>query len=248
MTLFFLCFIPLFFIACPMEDQSDNNEKTKITNEDGVFTLEVTIRDGEKKYFSLSTGEEVTGDARFTPAWDIAFERPRLIYTNSGDSAQALASGGGGGIWHTDKIVLADVTLDDAVKDDPFYKDYNADTSRWITNMIGQVSRPLNVMTYLGYMNEDEKGIDGKSAEGVFSMYYKYDKKQFYSNEFDENGDMFMPPHFTPTMRVYIIRHGNGAEYSKVQISEYFGNYDADSSVTTYGGDNYKVTWQTFEE
>jgi hypothetical protein len=35
-----------------------------------------------------------------------------------------------------------------------------------------------------------------------------------------------MPPNYTPTYRVYIVRHGNGTDYSKVQINEVYLEYD----------------------
>ncbi|MDR2606812.1 MAG: hypothetical protein LBC57_00345, partial [Treponema sp.] len=39
-------------------------------------------------YYSLRTGQRVADAA--SREWDIGFERPRLIYTNSGETAAAL--------------------------------------------------------------------------------------------------------------------------------------------------------------
>jgi hypothetical protein len=203
-----------------------------------VYTLEFTIKDGEKKYFSLSTGEEVSGEDRFTQAWDIAFEGTRLIHTNSGDTAKALSSGGMGAVWHTDKTVFEDVTMADAVKDDPFYKDYNTDTTRWLNNMMGIAARRVNVMSYAGYVDEDKPAKNGMTEATHFDIHHKYDKKQFYANTFQADGSMTMPPDFYTTMQVYIIKHGTGTEHSKVQVTEFTREF--------WESDTYKVIWKTF--
>ncbi|MDR1507450.1 MAG: hypothetical protein LBI67_10160 [Treponema sp.] len=51
-------------------------------------------------------------------------------------------------------------------------------------------------------------------------MPYLFDRKQFFSMK-------GMPPNYTPNYRVYIIRHGNGTDYSKVQISDVYLEYDS---------------------
>jgi hypothetical protein len=44
---------------------------------------------------------------------------------------------------------------------------------------------------------------------------YNFDKKQAYRMT-------GMPPNYTPTKQVYIVRHGDGEGYSKVQLSEVY--------------------------
>jgi hypothetical protein len=52
---------------------------------------------------------------------------------------------------------------------------------------------------------------------GDMAVYSPYDfnKKQAYRM-------VGMPPNYTPTSQVYIIRHGDGEQYSKVQVSEVY--------------------------
>jgi hypothetical protein len=196
----------LFFLGCP----TDPGDEPNYGGEAKTLAFELAAA-GDVKYYSLSTQEEVTDPA--SKAWDIAFENSRVVYTNSGATATALNSGGQGGVWHTDKVKLEDVTQDDAIKDDPLYGPYNEDTIRYITGMGGAAPRRINVMTFVGYNNEDEN--DGLSADKVFSASYKYDKKQFYIMV------SMQPLQIDPTNQVYIIRHGDGQHYSKIQISTY---------------------------
>ncbi|MDR3171921.1 MAG: HmuY family protein, partial [Treponema sp.] len=44
------------------------------------------ITEGVTKYYSLTTGEEVSGADIKTGKWDISFTRTRLIQTNSGST------------------------------------------------------------------------------------------------------------------------------------------------------------------
>jgi hypothetical protein len=243
--------LAFFLAACDMGNNNDNSDNggdgKKITiekTENGVYTLEFTLKDGEDIYLSLSTGEEITGDDRFTQAWDVAFHGTRTIWTNSGDSAKTLSSGGQGAVWHTDKTVFEDVVLTDAVKDDPFYTVYNEDIFRWTSNMEGITRRRINVMTYIGYQDEDKPASNGMTEGTYFKIYYTYNKKAFYSNTFQDDGSMTMPPNFYTTNQVYIIKHGTGTEYSKLQITEF-----KRKSVLVDGiaEDTYKVIWKMFD-
>jgi hypothetical protein len=241
-----LAICAILFAACPnpADDGGDDEVETSLVKEaNGVMTLRFTVLHGETRYFSLGTGDEITDPHSLD--WDIAFENSRLIYINGGDTARALATGGYGAVWHTDKG-FDETTPEDAVTDDPFYKTYNADVYRWTTNMTGVNRRRINVMTYAGYGNDNDytaKGekIDGLTEETCFDIWYKYNKKQFYKNGFDETGMMLMPPVFEVTNQVYIIRHGNGADQSKVEITEFLRAYATQI-------DTYTIKWQTFEE
>jgi hypothetical protein len=193
-----------FFAGCPT-DPAD--EEPNYGGDVDAFAFELTAA-GEIKYYSLSTREEVADPAG--NAWDIAFENSRLVYTNSGATAVTLSSGGQGGVWHTDKLDLEGVTQNDAIKDDPLYGPYNEDVIRYVGPMTGSATpRRINVMTFVGYNNEETN--DG-SEDKPFSSSYLYDKKQFY--------DMvsMQPLQIDDTNQVYIVRHGDGQHYSKIQI------------------------------
>ncbi|MDR1949386.1 MAG: hypothetical protein LBQ38_08340 [Spirochaetaceae bacterium] len=237
-----VCFLLVLVLSgCPNPaDDTSNNEKeeeTAITKaQDGTYTLSFTVTGEEVKYFNLGTGEEVTDPAKIKSAdWDIAFQGTRLVYTNSGDTALALDSGGFGGVWHVNSTDFDPVTLSDAVNldfdtlqdvaDNPFYTPYNRDIKRWEWNMSGAYERRLNVITFKGYDNENQ-ATAGLTQETAFSLGYLYDKKQFYYNPPLPNGGLRMPPDFRATNQVYIVRHGNGADYSKVQISRFVRHYN----------------------
>jgi hypothetical protein len=181
-------------------------------------------------YYSLTTGQKVTDPA--SQDWDIGFERPRLIYTNSGETAGTLVSGGLGGVWHTEKTDFAEITQADAVRNDPLYGPYQRDTTRWIEGaMLRPVSlRRINMMTFTGYGNEAKN--DGKTRASAFSASFSYNKKQFYSAR-------GMPPSYTLTNRVYIVRHGDGKGESKIQIRA----YESQSRKDT---DRYTIAYQNF--
>jgi hypothetical protein len=201
------------------------------------------------KYYSLSTGEEVTDPADIASnKWDIAFSRTRLVLTNSGDTAESLSSGGDGGVWYTDKTVLADVALGDQINpegtDYDILKDYTTDKLRYtrIDMTPGTLGTPsqltLNVMSYVGYRNEATAA--GTQADPFTStdpdnpMPYLYNKKEYYT------GSTGMPPVFGNTNQVYIIRHGDGAHYSKIQITyEYI-------SLPTPASDTWGIAYQNF--
>jgi hypothetical protein len=225
------------FLACPTEPEDDPNYGK---GEAKTLNISVAATDGTV-YYSLSTGEQVTGDAIGTNAWDIAFKRSRLIFTNSGptpeykgaDDAPYVNSTGSGGVWHVEKTDFADVTDDDAVEDDSLYTPYNKDVVRYVTGMGGSAAASrLNVMTFVGYSNESEN--DGLSQEKNFSAPYSYDKKQYYVGA-------GMPPKFDVTNQIYIIKHGDGSTYSKVQVTAYASNTADGASI-----DEYQIKYQNF--
>jgi hypothetical protein len=63
-------------------------------------------------------------------------------------------------------------------------------------------------------------------------------KQQFYYNPPMPDGSLRMSPDFRPAGRVYIIRHGNGAEYSKLPIGGFIrgGCYPAGGDRAGKGG------------
>jgi hypothetical protein len=76
------------------------------------------------------------------------------------------------------------------------------------------------VITYAGYPSGD-----GLTPETRFEYYmpgdmaiyqpYDFNKKQSYTMR-------SMPPNYTPTRQVYIVRHGDGVGHSKLQMSELY--------------------------
>jgi hypothetical protein len=201
------------------------------------------------RYYSLSTGLEVTDPAKIASKdWDLAFERSRFVYTNSGATATDLNSNGNGGVWHTDKEVLADVVKNDAIENDPLYGPYNTDVIRWRGGMGGATEVRLNILTYVGYGNEaDQEGQDpatagdGLTEEKAFSAPYEYNKKQFYTT--------ITPTTYRAVPQVYIIKHGDGVHYSKIQFDKYESHSDvadAPEGAPAAAFDHYEISYQNF--
>jgi hypothetical protein len=205
------------FIGCKEEEDSPN-----LGGDAKELVVELAAAN-DIKYYSLSTGAEVTGAAIESGAWDIAFLNSRKIYTNSGASKKGT---GDGGIWHTDKTSFADVSSDDAIKNDPVYGAYNVDVKRWVAGMSAASESILNVSTYVGYDNEGT--ADGTTSDKAFSASYKYNKKQFYVMV------SMQPLTIDPTLQVYIVKHADGTHYSKVQITEYERAAPKDTYLVTY--------------
>jgi hypothetical protein len=219
----------LCFTGCPVEAEDEGGaliEASMPINTAGF---------SERHYYNLSTGEEVTNPGG--GSWDIALESSFgafFVLTNSGVTAAETepASSGLGGVWFTDStdfgaITSADQKVVPAAGSE--YAPYTADVYRYAMVMAAEpVRQILNVSTYLGYPAEGYPAAgtgDGSSAENCFKRsdmrdmgsYRPYDfaRKQAY--------DMLgMPPSYTPTKQVYIVRHGDGEHYSKVQLSEVY--------------------------
>jgi hypothetical protein len=125
------------------------------------------------------------------------------------------------------KFVFDEVSSpDDAVTNDPtVLKGYTTDVSRWIQSMSLDEVR-INVIGYVGYANEAENG-SGESREPPLAS-FQYNKKQFYKSK-----------NYDPSKRVYIIKHGDGTKYSKIQTTEYESN-------TSEKSDTYCVKYTNF--
>jgi hypothetical protein len=233
-----VAFLALFLSGCPLEPD-DEEKKTPppvITLTDGRGELELTLGDGKAKFFDLATGKEVADPK--SQEWDISFYATRQIRTNSGVTTREYRGRGQGAVWHTEKTEFEAVVLEDAVKDDPVYTVYNEDVLRYAIGMAGysvQPDRFMNVMTYLGYPNEDENPTeDGTTQEKIFKPFYLYNKRAFYEATIGK-----MPPDFRVTNRVYIIRHSDGEHYSKFQVTK----FERDSFAYI---DTYAVRWENF--
>jgi hypothetical protein len=106
---------------------------------------------------------------------------------------------------------------------DAEYAPYTADVYRYTMVMAAEpVKQILNVTSYAGYRTGDgltpasrfEYNTPDMSNMAGF-IPYLFNKRQAYRMA-------GMPPNYTPTMQVYIVRHGDGRTYSKVQLSEVY--------------------------
>jgi hypothetical protein len=213
----FSLFIVLGFSACPVEPEDEGGDLIEISLPiDGS---------GTRHYYDLSTGREVSNPSGNT--WDLALEAHGgafFVLTNSGVTAAETSSSGLGGVWFTNATDFdAVTTADQAVIPEAGseYAPYTADVYRYTMVMAADpVRQILNVITYAGYPSGN-----GLTAETCFRyntpgdmavyMPYNFNKKQAYSMR-------GMPPNYTPTKEVYIVRHVVGEKYSKVQLSEVY--------------------------
>jgi hypothetical protein len=211
----------LYFTACPVEPE----------NIKGDIEISLPIDgSGGRHYYDLSTGEEVT------PAgnnWDLALEAHDgafFVLTNSGDTAAALGAkaAGQGGVWFTGTTDFdAAATKEDRVLnpggDLTDTAAYTADQKRHVMVMAAEpVEQFLNVITYAGYGTGDGLSPETRFEYNTPDMSnmagfipYLFNKRQAYRMT-------GMPPNYTPTKQVYIVRHGDGEHYSKVQLSEIY--------------------------
>jgi hypothetical protein len=200
-------------------------------------------------YYSLADGNltEVTdAEAIASKNWDIAFKRSRLIYTNSGVTATATASGGLGGVWYTDKTDFSKVSDADAVTSMPDdYAGLNEDTTKYVDGGRGAAASVMNVMTYVGYADGTTGTEDNPYATIPYDtteypttppdgyLPYAYNKKHAVQMTGMMTGT------YGVTEQVYIIKHGTGDRYSKIQITDYI-------SSTANSTDTYEITVQNF--
>jgi hypothetical protein len=221
------------FLGCPTDPEEEGGE---------TFGVSVTADDGTK-YYSLRTGEvvELEASKATTNEWDIAFKRTRLILTNSGDSGT-----GAGGVWYTGTDNFDTVTLSDKGADGT---PYSTDTNKYVWTGMGAAPTaptPLNVMTFVGYGYGNgasaavptltgsppyDPARDGAyPVPGAFTSYL-YNADQYYDSVPHEGA-----PVFDPNNKVYIIKHGNGSGYSKIQVTgySYGGTPTADEFVIKY--------------
>ncbi|MDR0656010.1 MAG: HmuY family protein [Treponema sp.] len=225
--LVFLGLAVLCLLSCPNDTPAGAGEPSGDVLEIGPITA---VEGAGPVYFSLSTGRGITGESIVSQEWDIAFEYSRMIYTNSGDTAAGLGSGGEGGVWASG---TADFNAVQSMDNADFSLPFAVDTARYTSpaaEMGAPVLNRLNVISYVGY----GKG-SGATAEDPLTD-YKYNAKQYYNADLST-----MPPVYSLTRQVYIIRHGNGGDYSKVQITA------LDTVASTKGNRRiFSLTYQNF--
>jgi hypothetical protein len=212
------CLAPLLVFclcACPVEPENE-----------GGNLIEASLPidgSGARHYYNLSTGEEVSAGDN----WDLALEARGgafFVLTNSGATAAEASSSGSGGVWFTGETDFGAVTTA-AQRVIPAagseYTAYTADVYRYTMVMAADpVKQILNVITYAGYPSGDGLSVETSfkyHTPGDMAVYKPYDfnKMQAYRMQ-------GMPPAYTPTKQVYIVRHGDGEKYSKVQVSEVY--------------------------
>jgi hypothetical protein len=198
-------------VACPVETGDSWN---------GPFLkVVIPLNSGDEgaEYYSLATGEQADLGS---PNWDLGFystDNTPSIFTNSGDTAALLHSGGQGGVWHADKS-LKDAGPDDR-KAEGEYAAYTTDVYRWGKTMGVPALQRMNIMTYLGFPGgsgtEADPFVPHEMEDMASYVGYNFDKKQFYTW-------YSMPPKYNPTGHTYIIRRGDGGGYAKVRISDIY--------------------------
>jgi hypothetical protein len=222
----------LLFTGCPVDgtDLAGDAAARSVLADPSGRPVSLTLHPGDTAYYDLATGLPVP----VTGHWDFGVEYQSgslqykdsglvFFYTKSGDSGL-----GDGAVWFTDEEDYDEVeSADDAVTDFSGtyaeYAPYVNDVNRWAYGMGGdRYEVPMNMMTYFGF-----PGGDGLTYGTAFTVnpydpddpehyvFYDFDKKAAYT---DEGG---MPPDFAPTNQVYIIRHGDGEVYSKLQVTEF---------------------------
>jgi hypothetical protein len=208
----------LCFTACPTEAENE-----------GGNVIEVSLPidgSGRRHYYDLSSGGEVSPEG---DNWDLALEAHDggfFVLTNSGVTAAEASSSGLGGVWFTDTTDF-DLVTASAQRIIPAegseYEPYTADVYRYTMVMAAEpVKQILNVITYAGYPSGDglivetrfEYNTPDMGNMGAF-IPYLFNKRQAYTMR-------GMPPSYSPTNQVYIIRHGDGEHYSKVQLIEVY--------------------------
>jgi hypothetical protein len=197
-------FIPLLlglaalFAGCPTEAEPDYGTEAVVT----------AVENAGPVYFSFAQGETVDPTGAAGDGWDLAFSYTRMIHTNSGDTADALGSGGKGGVWAAGTTDLS-AGISPAGAD--FSLPFATDSSRW-TSPAAEMGTPvlnqLNVISYVGYGSGA-----GLSEEDPLTD-YQYNARQYYSANLST-----MPPVYSVTRQVYIVKHGDGENYSKMHIT-----------------------------
>jgi hypothetical protein len=215
----------LIAAACKTEADNDGNGAGAIISLYLPYTIvPPNTIEQNRRFYNLTTGREAADPGN--AGWDIAIEahdNSFFIRTNSGVSAELFGSNGQGGVWYTEQTNFAAAGMGDRVESIAGeYAPYTQDVTRWALIMAAEpVEEVLNVITYAGYKagggETREDPFQPNSVEGALTSFvpYLFNKKQAYTMR-------GMPPIYTPTNRVYIVRHGDGGGFSKIQLSEVY--------------------------
>jgi fumarate reductase flavoprotein subunit len=220
------------------DDTGDNDTTSESGPGEGSFS-NLYFSDGDKKYFSFSTGKELDPAKSSTAEWDLALDSQGFwvnIYTNSGATAQTLGpTGGQGGVWFTNKKDFDGAAFADRVTDfsglNAEFAPYVTDVARYQGSMDGTGTPvSMNMMTYYGFYSGTGTQTD------PFAIHPDTPARPFFS--FNRKGYTYspagMPPKWYPTGQVYLIRHADGASYSKFQVT----------AITYISGYNFRLSFR----
>ncbi len=221
--------------ACAEDDEQDEpdgggtDEDTGGTDDGSVvgevYTFVITASKDKStnpptyNYVYYSLGDEAELDeatAAATPNWDLRFTASTAITTNSGETAVDLSSGGTGGVAFTGNM---DFDVSVKVTSLDFTTEGATDIKPWVTGMGGATQVNTNLMCFPGYDNGD-----GLTEETAYSD-ANFSGVGYYTRE-------GMPPVYETTGRIYVIRHGDGEGYSKLEIQQV--EYETVDQITTY--------------
>jgi hypothetical protein len=223
----------LLLAACPQPAGDDGGDTSPAQGGEGSFSQVFNSFSGDStgdsniKFYSLSQGKVLDASKAATREWDIAMAHGGgffFIYTNSGTSAAKYGSGGLGGVWFTDTTGYNAVTstahrVTDFSGSYAEYKPYVTDVDRWHGSMGGTIPSRMNIMTYYGYYSGDgltsATGFELSPDAPLANEFYEFDRRAF------AYAGTVMPPEWYPTSQVYVIRHGDGLGYSKIQITRF---------------------------
>jgi hypothetical protein len=182
--------------GCPAEPEPEGYGR------EAVITA---VENSGPVYFSFGQGKTVAEVA--DDGWDLAFSYTRMIHTNSGDTAAELGSGGKGGVWAVPNATALNVAVSPADAD--FSLPLATDKSYWTSpaaEMGSPVLNRLNVISYVGYGS-------GDGSEAAPLTDYRYNAQAYYSADLST-----MPPIYSVTQQVYLVRHGDGERHTKMHI------------------------------
>ncbi|MDR2617407.1 MAG: hypothetical protein LBC62_00930, partial [Treponema sp.] len=115
---------------------------------------------------------------------------------------------GQGGVWAVPGVTDLSVDISPAAAD--FSQTFATDTSRWTSpaaEMGSPVLNQLNVISYVGYGSGNGLTEDNPLTD------YRYNAQAYYSANLST-----MPPVYSVTRQVYIVRHGDGEHYTRMHI------------------------------
>ncbi|MDR1248470.1 MAG: HmuY family protein [Treponema sp.] len=184
----------------------------------------IEVETGKTRYYSLDPFAEVTGADIASAKWDVAFKPGRIIQTNSGSTASALGSSGDGGVWHTEKFDIVETALGDRVTTGG----WNTDVVKYVAGQMGAASQQtVNVINHFAWSSGDGNSADTKLTS---AQYDSGGAKGFITATPGK-----MPPDYTVTKRVYIIKGGSGgSNYHRIQITGYSSVSGTDTYILNY--------------
>lgn len=179
-----------------------------------VRTHQIQVPEGDTVFFSLTTGRPVAGAH---VDWDLAFGASGTIYTNSGSSATTFGGKGQGGAWALGIRDIATVRPQDISAAD-YEKAATADVRLWVQVFYeGEPWEPAELRTLNSFMYLGYRGGAGTEADPLRDN-MDYNSSNYYSYSMGSHGTDL-------TGQVYLVRHGDGQQFSLVQITGRVAGY-----------------------